>query len=469
MKLILTHRIKRLLLPVWLFTALLLGPHTGQTQICANASTVIYGLTGNGYIYPITVATATVGSAINPGYSGNSPSTSNGLGYNSTNGRFYYFKRNADASPQEFCVFDPGTMGYTVKASCPTTNTIHTGCVTNNGLGYYTIDVNANLYYYNILLNTWTFITGNFKDQFNNNAASIISAHSSGDIAIDGGGNLWILCSNATEFGLYKLSAPLPTTPQASLTVWQHLSPLTATPTGNSFAGIAFNTTGQILLATLNDDRLYRLQNNFALSYLGTFNTSGVGNDLTSCNFPLGVLPVKWESFTAALNNSGDVLLNWTVSNEVNNPSFYIEHSVDGKTWQTIGTIQSNKDIGTIDKEIFTHFTPGPGIHQYRIRQISLSGQFIYSEIRTVNIKSSGQLAIWPNPGKDLVYIQGEITGDERLVTARIFDQSGKLAKEVSLKPGINAVDIRSFKPGLYIVQIQLPKGSIINQKLIKQ
>ena len=469
MKLILIHGIKRLLLPIWFFTVLLLAPQADQAQICANPGTIIYGLTNSGFIYPINAGTANVGAVINPGYSGNNPGASNGIGYNPTNGRFYFFKRNTDQSPQEFCVFDPGTMGYTIKASCPAINAINTGCVTNTGLGYYTIDVNGNLYYYDILLNTWTFITGNLIDQFNNNFSGIIATHSSGDIAIDGGGNLWIICSSSTEFGLYKLSAPLPTTVKASLTLRRLLVPTTPTPTGNSFAGIAFNPTGQIFLSTSADNRLYRLENNYSLTSLGVFSLNNVGGDLTSCNFPLGVLPIKWESFTAALNSSGDVVLNWTVSNEVNNPAYYIEHSTDGHLWQSLGTIRSNKDIGAIDKEIFTHFTPGPGIHQYRIRQISLSGQFIYSEIRTVNIKSSGQLAIWPNPGKDLIYIQGEITGDDRLVTARIFDQLGKLAKEVSIKPGINTVDIRSLKQGLYIVQIQLPKGSIINQKLIKQ
>ena len=469
MKLILTHSIKRLLLTVSFVTALLLAPHCGQTQICANPSTVIYGLSGTGLIYPITVGTGNVGAAINPGYSGNAPSTSNGLGYNPTNGRFYYFKRNADAAPQEFCVFDPGTMGYSIKASCPTTNTIHTGCVTNNGLGYYCIDVNSNLYYYNILLNTWTFITGTFKDQFNNNAASIITARSSGDIAIDGGGNLWILCSSATQFGLYKLSAPLPTTPQASLTIWQHLSPLTATPTGNAFAGIAFNPTGQIFLGTLNDNKLYRLENNFSLTSLSTFSTSGVGNDLTSCNFPLGVLPIKWESFTAALNSSGNVLLNWTVSNEVNNPAFYIEHSIDGQTWKNIGTIQSNKDIGSIEKQIFTHLTPGSGIHQYRIRQTGVTGISVYSEVRTVNIKNDGQLAIWPNPAKELISIQSEITSGNYSTRARIFDQLGKEVKEFSLQPGTNTVNVSSLKQGIYIVQVQFPNGQNSNQKLIKQ
>ena len=469
MKLILIHGIKRLLLSIWFFTVLLLAPQADQAQICANPGTIIYGLTNSGFIYPINAGTANVGAVVNPGYNGNNPAASNGIGYNPTNGRFYFFKRNTDQSPQEFCVFDPGTMGYTIKASCPTINAINTGCVTNTGLGYYTIDVNGNLYYYDILLNTWTFITGTLIDQFNNNFSSIIAIHSSGDIAIDGGGNLWIVCSSSTEFGLYKLSAPLPTTAQASLTLRRLLVPTTPTPTGNSFAGIAFNPTGQIFLSTSADNRLYRLENNYSLTNLGVFSLNNVGADLTSCNFPLGVLPIKWESFTAALNESGDVRLDWTVSNEVNYPAFYVEHSTDGRTWRNLGTVRSNKDLGSIDKLIFTHFTPGPGIHQYRIRQNGVTGQSVYSEIRTVNIKSDGQLAIWPNPAKDEISIQDEMKAGNSITRARIFDQSGKEVKQFNLQPGTNTVNVSSLKQGIYIVQMQFPNGQNRNQKLIKQ
>ena len=174
-------------------------------------------------------------------------------------------------------------------------------------------------------------------------------------------------------------------------------------------------------------------------------------------------------SFTAALNGSGDVLLDWTVSNEVNNPAFYIEHSIDGQTWKNIGTIQSNKDIGSIEKQLFTHLTPGSGIHQYRIRQTGVTGSSIYSEIRTVNIKNDGQLAIWPIPAKDVISIQSEITSGNCSSRARIFDQSGKEVQQINLQPGTNTVNINSLRRGIYIVQVQFPNGQKSNQKLIKQ
>ncbi|MBS1656338.1 MAG: hypothetical protein JSU05_15905, partial [Bacteroidetes bacterium] len=389
MKLILTL-LNRAFVPFSLvFLIISQTPSTAKAQICASPSTIIYGLTNNGDIYPINVTNGNVSTKINPAYSGNSPSQANSLGYNPVNGKFYYFKRNPSVSTQEFVCFDPGLMTYTILASAPTSNTFHTGCVSQDGKGYYAIDVNANIYYYDILLNTWTLITSIIKDISSNDVSSVIASRSSGDIAIDGSGNLWILCSSSSQYGLYKLSAPLPVTSKSSITVSMFLSPTTATPNGNSFAGIAFNPTGQLFLSTISDNKLYRMENNFSLTPLGTFTVSGVGNDLTSCSFPLGVLPVKWQSFTATYNNVNNyVQLDWTAACDQDFPTYYAEQSSDGKSWQEIGTIHSMSHAGITASETFKQYNPGAGTHQYRIKRIEPTGETTYSTVKTVIIKS---------------------------------------------------------------------------------
>ena len=174
-------------------------------------------------------------------------------------------------------------------------------------------------------------------------------------------------------------------------------------------------------------------------------------------------------NFKAALNPDKNVLIDWTVSNEINHPTFNIEHSLDGKVWQSIETVQSRNEIGSIDAHTFTHLNPGSGNHQYRLRQAGVTGQPYYSEIRIVNIKDNGQLAMWPNPAKNQVRIQGEIMNGKSFTHAKIFDQSGKQQIEINLQPGVNDVNISSLKPGMYVVQAELPNGKTTNQKLLKQ
>jgi hypothetical protein len=443
--------------------------YSANAQICADPSNTVYGLTPSATVHAITVNTATSGANLTPAYAGNAPSVANAIGYNSNSGKFYYFKRNSSAAPQEFVVFDPGLMTITIKASCPTVNDIHCGCITANGLGYYAMDVNANLYYYNIFLNTWTTIGNNFKDQFNNNVTTVFSTHNSGDMAIDGNGNLWILCSSFGEYGLYRLNGSLPTTPQLQMTVTRFIVPTTPTPAGDAFAGIAFNTTGQIIMSMYVSNKLYRMENNYSLTFLGTMSVNNVGNDLTSCSYPLGVLPVRWEQFTANVTGDLNVELNLKVSSERNNAVFYIEHSVDGKDWNTIATIQSTVDMGNTDNLSYTHIQPSEGMHQYRIKELSSSGHADYSDVRAVIVKKGKQFLVWPNPVKDLIYLQTPSSDFAKSAIVRIYDRSGALIRKEILNAGKNYLDLKNIKAGFYVVNLESASGETFIQKIIKQ
>jgi hypothetical protein len=124
-----------------------------------------------------TLTTGVVGARINPAFTGNAPAGSNAIGYNPGNGRFYFFKRNADQTPQEFVSYNPSTNLYSLLASCPSTLNIRTGCVSPKGDGYYCIDASANLYFYRFSSNQWKFITNTYIDQFGNSvAATLIGA-----------------------------------------------------------------------------------------------------------------------------------------------------------------------------------------------------------------------------------------------------------------------------------------------------
>src|SRR3954470_17193633 len=322
MRSLLAYRELRLIV----LTLLLMPALQVSAQTCSSPNTFIYGLTNVANVHRINTTNGNVGAAMNPAYGGNVPSYSNAMGYNNVNGKFYYFKRNSFAPPQEFVSFDPGLALITYLAPSPATAStiVNVGCMNNTGTGYYCIDANAGLFYYNIATNVWKQITANLIDQFGNNLTPIVNARIYGDAAFDGYGNLFFLPASATDFGLYKIKAPLPVNPVASLTVQQIIPPTTATPNGNSFGGIAFNNTGQIFISTNPpDDKLFRLNNDRSFTFLATFSVSGVGNDLTSCNFPFIVLPVSWESFSAELTVNKQVLINWAVSQQSNNKGYY--------------------------------------------------------------------------------------------------------------------------------------------------
>lgn len=126
---------------------------------------------------------------------GSPAENSNGMGYNTTNGKFYYFWRSAAlAAPfHEFVSYDPATATLTNLSLAgfmsATTRKVRSGCVNNTGTGYYCFDagggaVPPSLYYFDIAaaVNPWTQITSVFK-----NGATDVSANfknlNSGDMA----------------------------------------------------------------------------------------------------------------------------------------------------------------------------------------------------------------------------------------------------------------------------------------------
>jgi len=81
------------------------------------------------------------------------------------NGLFYYFQNNSSGGSQQFVSFNPSTNTYTTLHQ-HNNRCCNKGCVSFNGTGYYCLDVNSNLCFYNILTNTWVLACSTFTDQF---------------------------------------------------------------------------------------------------------------------------------------------------------------------------------------------------------------------------------------------------------------------------------------------------------------
>jgi hypothetical protein len=467
MKTIFTSGHKSLLSLLIFFSAVFIQSAQSFGQVCSDPLNVVYGMTNSGLIYPINVNTGVVGSVLTPAYTGNAPSSSNAIGYNSVNGNFYYFKRNYPSSPQEFVSFNPSTNAYTILASSPVTANVNSGCVSFDGTGYYCLDMNGNLCFYDIASNVWTLITSVYLDGNGVNVSSNFTTYPSGDMAIDGLGDIWIVCSGSSKYGMFKIHSPLPKTAVSNLTITQ-IIPITSMPSGANFAGIAFSPTGQIYMSTSSgDNQLYRLETNLTLTHMSTFNSDGVGADLTSCNYPFTLLPVSWENFTVELQSNKSVSVSWEVSQQMNNKGYYVERSADGANWDQLGFVASNRSLGTSENYSFTDNNPYSGKNYYRIQELDLDGNSNYSGIKTVSVVTvESQLSVWPNPAKDVISIQNN---NDSYSIAKIYNQSGSLISENKLHTGVNTISISSLPFGAYIVNVKLANGQSFNQKFIKE
>jgi hypothetical protein len=257
------------------------------------------------------------------------------------------------------------------------------------------------------------------------------------------------------------MNAPLPTAAVASITVTRMLA-VTNPPPGAKFVGIALNSTGQILLNTASpDNRLFRLENNLSVTFLTTMNRDM--GDLTSCNFPLIVLPTVIKEFAAAENN-GQVLLNWQLAESVHS-GYSIQHSSDGKHWQELQVV--HEKILYPGTYSYLHMQASSGNNFYRIKLFSSSGH-LYSAVKSVALKGEAAFATWPNPVHDKLYISGN-ANKQTPVRAVLCDFMGNAIQNVEIHNGINAIDMKSVSAGCYILKIETTAGTRVVQKVIKK
>jgi hypothetical protein len=457
---------------IWLYT-----PFSTGAQVCSNPNT-LFAIDNTAKLYPVDPTNATVGAVINnlsytvntsyttlvPGQT-SAPSSPNGLGYNSVNGKFYYFKRDPGGASKQFDSYDPVLNLYTTLATTPITVSVHSACINFNGLGYYCLDVNSNLYYYDITLNTWTFITSSFTDQFGNNVSMVITSMSTGDMAIDGLDNMWILPSNASNFSLYKLVAPLPTTAVGSITLQQVIPPTRATPSGTSIYGVAFDPSGNLYMSTSAGD-LYKMSTPAAAPVLiGTLNPTNM-TDLSSCAFPLSVLPVSFTNFTGTEQNNGTNLLNWSIPAQPGGKGFVIEQSTDALNWKQVGFVQCNAFSNT--SYSYTDLHPVAGNNFYRLELVNLDGSYVYSKTLELTVKNTDKISVWPNPVTDKLNIH-LANNTAHGAFAITYDGAGRAINKTNLQQGINTINMQAFPAGSYTVQVHYQNGDIINEKLVKQ
>jgi hypothetical protein len=369
--------------------------------------------------------------------------------------------------------FDPATNLYAMLAPSPASSAtiINLGAVNNSGLGYYCLDALGTLFYYDVALNTWQTICSNIRNQSNTTLSSIIGAGSLnryyGDIAFDGLGNLWLLVSGAADYGLYKISGPIPTSPVANLTAVQQIAPNTASPAG-TFGGVAFSGAGEMYVSSNSpNNKLYKLTKTFTLSFVTNLGVDGIGNDITSCNFPLGVLTSAQVKFSASVVNENTVILNWNIPEPITGTGCVIEHSADGITWDEIHYTMNTGNDPAITYT-FSQRNLASGLHYYRIRKTETSGRNTYSTVEKVRINSHTTISIWPNPAQDVLKVQdaGMGSGTSQVF---IYDQAGRMISQSVLKTGVSSIQVQSLLAGTYIVRVKHSNGEIINRKFVKQ
>ncbi|HEV9035640.1 MAG TPA: T9SS type A sorting domain-containing protein [Puia sp.] len=175
-------------------------------------------------------------------------------------------------------------------------------------------------------------------------------------------------------------------------------------------------------------------------------------------------LAATLSSFTGRATEAGNVL-NWTDQSETPDVTFYIQRSVDGLNFTTIGQVAAASGTGSGGGSVnhsFTDNSPTPNTpNEYRLEWTDGRGDVVYSNVVTlVNSLASGLQDVSPNPFRDQVTVRLSL-GRTQPVTIRLLDSKGQLLRDrqyAGMKGANSFVldGLSALPSSVYLVQIVL-------------
>jgi len=171
-------------------------------------------------------------------------------------------------------------------------------------------------------------------------------------------------------------------------------------------------------------------------------------------------LGVHLLAFNAAkITTATQVQVSWTVENEANYTTFYVQRSTDnGQTFQSIGSLQSD-GLGT-----YSFIDPSPvttGQDQYRLQMSDVNNTITYSSVITIqysdlsNNNIGSNISLYPNPAHDLINLS--VTGNNISTgpyTITITNSIGAVVNTSTSSQPAWQNNVSGLLPGTYFLQV---------------
>ncbi|MFY7963738.1 MAG: T9SS type A sorting domain-containing protein [Chitinophagaceae bacterium] len=220
-----------------------------------------------------------------------------------------------------------------------------------------------------------------------------------------------------------------------------------------------FTTNG-----TLTDITGLAANTDYLLVADGIANTKAVFN----LTFNGTALPIKLSSFTGEIFNSHNQI-KWIAEVITETSKIIVEKSIDGVSFEAIGSIQGN-DVLKVSNS-FNDYNPTIGNNFYRLVIISKSGEKTYSKVVVLKRKDKLLVSINPNPARGIanVQISSENNGSYVLEVYNLNAQK-VITSNILLNNNTNQskINVSHLSNGVYQVVIyDYQKNRIANRSLV--
>ncbi|GGB79036.1 T9SS type A sorting domain-containing protein [Dyadobacter sediminis] len=185
---------------------------------------------------------------------------------------------------------------------------------------------------------------------------------------------------------------------------------------------------------------------------------------LVKLGFETPPLPVTLTSFSAE-KEKNTALLTWTTGTETRSDHFELQHSINGKSWNTLAQINAKGESQNSVDYNYIHANPVLGAENlYRLKMVDTDGSYTFSRINTLTFDADAAFTIFPNPVSETLTIQ--LSDPENVKNIQLLNSSSVPIHHSGSNPAFK-LDVRNMHSGLYFVKITRTDGTLLIQKVV--
>lgn len=193
------------------------------------------------------------------------------------------------------------------------------------------------------------------------------------------------------------------------------------------------------------------------------------------------LLPISLVDFKASKKEER-IVIDWTTGSEINNDFFTLEHSIDGKVFENIATIEGAGNSAQLIDYKFEDKHPDQGMNYYRLKQTDYNGDFEYFKIVAVNFGGVDPEAIssntiivkeaYPNPFKNEIKLDFELSKAENIKVI-IQNARGEVLYQEAISTNLGANNYTftradELKSGIYYINLKSDSENFKPQRIVK-
>lgn len=172
-------------------------------------------------------------------------------------------------------------------------------------------------------------------------------------------------------------------------------------------------------------------------------------------------MPLRLLNYNAF--KSGNCIKNtWQTANEVNVSHFNIQRSADGTLFTTIANIAANNNAS--NSYNYIDASPLLGVSYYRIECVDKDGKILYSSIKQINNNGKQEVAVYPNPVKNILHI----TGDD-IKQVEVLNAYGARILVKNINSNSSELSLQGLSNGVYVIKVTGATGGVSMHKVIKE